>query len=46
MLWWCVAWKSAHEPFLTEVMILARGIKLGALLRWPLYIRRRAPGQE
>ena len=35
LLWWCAAWKSAREPFLPELMLLARALKLGALSDWP-----------
>ena len=35
LLWWCAAWKSAREPFLPELMLLARALKLGALSNWP-----------
>ena len=30
LLWWCEAWKSARAPFMAEVMLLAKAIKLGA----------------
>ena len=39
LLWWCAAWKSARDPFLPEVMLLARALKLGALSEWPLCLR-------
>ena len=39
LLWWCAAWKSAREPFLPELMLLARALKLGALSDWPPCLR-------
>ena len=39
LLWWCAAWKSAREPFLPELMLLARALKLGALSAWPPCLR-------
>ena len=29
LLWRCAAWKTAREPFLVDVMILARALKIG-----------------
>ena len=28
---WCAAWKLARDPFLPELMLLARALKLWAL---------------
>ena len=39
LLWWCAAWKSAREPFLPELTLLARALKLGALYDWPPCLR-------
>ena len=39
LLWWCGAWKVAGEPFLSDIMLLARAIKLGALSAWPPCLR-------
>ena len=39
LLWWYAAWKAAREPFVAEVMLLAKAIKLGALSDWPPCIR-------
>ena len=39
LLWWCTAWKATREPFLAEVMMLAKAIKLGALSVWPPCVR-------
>ena len=39
LLWWCAAWKSARDPFLPELMLLARALKLGALSEWPPCLR-------
>ena len=39
LLWWCGAWKVAKEPFLSEIMLLARALKLGALSAWPPCLR-------
>ena len=39
LLWWCTAWKSTREPFLPELMLLARALKLGALFDWPPCLR-------
>ena len=39
LLWWCAAWKSAREPFLPELMLLAWALKLGALSDWPPCLR-------
>ena len=32
--WWCDAWKAAKEPFLVDVMLLARALKLWAPSEW------------
>ena len=39
LLWQCTAWKTAREPFLADVMILARALKLGSLSEWPPCLR-------
>ena len=39
LLWWCGAWKVAREPFLSDIMLLARALKLGALSEWPPCLR-------
>ena len=39
LLWSRGAWKVAREPFHSDVVLLARAIKLGALLTWPPYLR-------
>ena len=40
-LWWCEAWKSAMTPFLAEVMVLGKAIKLGALSEAPMRTTKR-----
>ena len=39
LLWWCEAWKAVRDPFLPEIMLLARALKLGALSEWPPCLR-------
>ena len=39
LLWWCMAWKSARELFLPELMLMARSLKLGVLSDWPPCLR-------
>ena len=39
LLWWCEAWKAVGDPFLPELMLLARALKLGALSEWPPCLR-------
>ena len=38
-MWWCEAWKATRDPFLPEVMLMARALKLGALLEWSPCLR-------
>ena len=39
LLWRCAAWKAKREPLITEIMLLAKALKLGSLRDWPPCIR-------
>ena len=39
LLWWCSAWTRAKEPFIAEVMLLTKGLRLGSLRDWPPCLR-------
>ena len=45
MHWWCEGWADACSPFMTDVMLLAKAVKLGSLTeRWAcLRLRRIEP---
>ena len=34
LLWWCSAWMQASVPFIADVMLLAKGLRLGSLREW------------
>ena len=39
LLWWCGAWAQAREPFLADIMLLAKGLRLGSVRDWPPCLR-------
>ena len=39
LLWRCAAWKTAQDPLLPEIMLLARALKPGPLSEWPPCLR-------
>ena len=36
---WCSTWTQATAPFIADLMLLARGLQLGALRDWPPCMR-------
>ena len=39
LLWWCSAWTKDRAPFIADVMLLARGLRLGSLRDRPPCLR-------
>ena len=46
LLWWCAAWKAVRDPFLPDVMLLARALQLGSLIECPPCLRLCGPMLE
>ena len=34
LLWWCEAWATGREPFIADVMLVAKGLRLGFPREW------------